>query len=58
LASVSVLRHEESLSRATGLIFAGVFGRRLPAGISKEEAFAAARSEVQNQFADLLRGLT
>ncbi len=45
------------LGRATDLIFAGVFGRRLPAGITKEQAVAAARSQGQGRFADLLSGI-
>jgi ATP-binding cassette subfamily B multidrug efflux pump len=44
------------LGRATDLIFAGVFGRQLPAGITKEQAIAAARANGQGQFADLLSG--
>ena len=45
------------LGRATDLIFAGVFGRRLAAGITKDEAIAAARSQGQDRFADLLLGI-
>ena len=45
------------LGRATDLIFAGVFGRRLPAGITKEQAVAASRSQGQGRFADLLSGI-
>ncbi len=42
------------LGRATDLIFAGLFGRRLPAGLSKEQAVAAARANGNGQIADLL----
>jgi ATP-binding cassette subfamily B protein len=45
------------LGRATDLIFAGLFGRRLPAGISKDQAIAAARAQGQDQMADLLTGV-
>jgi ATP-binding cassette subfamily B protein len=45
------------LGRATDLIFAGVVGRRLPPGLSKEEAIDAARARGDTQFADLLTGV-
>lgn len=45
------------LGRATDLLFAGVIGRQLPAGISREEAIAGARLAGQEQFAELLRGI-
>jgi ATP-binding cassette subfamily B protein len=45
------------LGRATDLIFAGVIGSRLPAGMTKVEAIAAAESQGQAQLADLLRGI-
>ncbi len=44
------------LGHATDLLFNGVIGRRLPAGISKEQAVAAARERGDNTFADLLSG--
>jgi ATP-binding cassette subfamily B protein len=45
------------LGRATDLIFAGVLGRSLPAGISKQQAIEAAAAQGQGRFADLLRGM-
>ncbi|RFD26766.1 ABC transporter ATP-binding protein [Mycobacterium uberis] len=42
------------LGHATDLLFNGVVGRRLPAGISKAQAVAAARARGDNAFADLL----
>jgi ABC-type multidrug transport system fused ATPase/permease subunit len=45
------------LGHATDLLFNGVIGRRLPAGISKDQAVAAARQHGDNAFADLLSGM-
>lgn len=45
------------LGHATDLLFNGVVGRRLPAGISKAQAVAAARARGDNSFADLLSGM-
>ena len=45
------------LGHATDLLFNGVIGRRLPAGISKAQAVAAARARGDNTFADLLSGM-
>jgi ATP-binding cassette, subfamily B, fatty acid transporter len=45
------------LGHATDLLFSGVLGRQLPAGISKEQAVAAARAHGNNTFADLLSGM-
>jgi ATP-binding cassette, subfamily B, fatty acid transporter len=45
------------LGHATDLIFNGVVGRRLPAGISKEQAVAVARARGEDNFADLLSGM-
>src|ERR1700730_17638315 len=39
------------------LLFNGVIGRRLPAGITKDQAVAAARAHGDNAFADLLSGM-
>ena len=44
------------LGQATDLIFAGVVGKQLPAGISKDQAIAAARARGNGRFADLLSG--
>ncbi|MCV7257430.1 ABC transporter ATP-binding protein [Mycobacterium shimoidei] len=45
------------LGHATDLLFNGVIGRGLPAGLSKDEAVAAARARGNNTFADLLSGM-
>jgi len=45
------------LGRATDLLFNGIIGRGLPAGISKAQAVAAARARGDNAFADLLSGM-
>jgi ATP-binding cassette, subfamily B, fatty acid transporter len=45
------------LGHATDLIFNGVIGRQLPAGITKEQAVAAARARGEDTFADLLSGM-
>ena len=44
------------LGHATDLIFDGVVGQRLPAGISKAQAIAEARARGDSRFADLLNG--
>jgi ATP-binding cassette, subfamily B, fatty acid transporter len=45
------------LGHATDLVFNGVIGRHLQAGITKEQAIAAARARGDNKFADLLSGM-
>jgi ATP-binding cassette, subfamily B, fatty acid transporter len=45
------------LGHATDLLFNGVIGRQLPAGMSKAQAVAAARARGDNAFADLLSGM-
>jgi ATP-binding cassette, subfamily B, fatty acid transporter len=45
------------LGHATDLLFNGVVGRQLPAGITKEQAVTAARARGDNTFADLLSGM-
>jgi ATP-binding cassette, subfamily B, fatty acid transporter len=45
------------LGHATDLLFNGVIGRRLPAGITKAQAIADARARGDNAFADLLSGM-
>ncbi|BBZ42956.1 ABC transporter ATP-binding protein [Mycobacterium parmense] len=45
------------LGHATDLLFNGVIGRRLPAGITKAQAVAAARARGDRAFADLLSGM-
>ncbi|ORW33701.1 ABC transporter ATP-binding protein [Mycobacterium paraense] len=45
------------LGHATDLIFDGAIGRRLPAGITKEQAVAAARARGESTYADLLSAM-
>ncbi len=45
------------LGHATDLLFNGVIGRGLPAGITKAQAVAAARNRGNKAFADLLSGM-
>lgn len=45
------------LGHATDLLFSGVIGRRLPAGLTKEQAIEAARARGDGTFADLLSGM-
>lgn len=45
------------LGHATDVIFAGVIGRTLPSGISKQQAIEDALARGQGRFADLLRGM-
>ncbi|SOX55438.1 ABC transporter ATP-binding protein, partial [Mycobacterium ahvazicum] len=45
------------LGHATDLLFNGVIGRGLPAGISKAQAVAQARARGDETFADLLSGM-
>ncbi|MGA5465855.1 ABC transporter ATP-binding protein [Mycobacterium sp. NPDC050041] len=45
------------LGHATDLLFNGVIGRQLPAGLTKEQAVAAARARGDATFADLLSGM-
>ncbi len=45
------------LGHATDLLFNGVIGRKLPAGMTREQAVAAARARGEGAFADLLSGM-
>ena len=45
------------LGRATDLIFAGVLGKTLPAGVSRQQAIDTATAQGNAKFADLLRGM-
>ena len=45
------------LGHATDLLFNGVIGRGLPAGLTKEQAIEAARQRGDTTFADLLSGM-
>ncbi|MEU0945211.1 ABC transporter ATP-binding protein [Streptomyces canus] len=44
------------LGEATDLVFAGIIGRQMPAGASKEEVLAGMRERGEGQVADMLRG--
>ncbi|MET8079072.1 ABC transporter ATP-binding protein [Streptomyces sp. NPDC005303] len=43
------------LGQATDLVFAGIIGRQMPAGASKEEVLAGMRERGDGQVADMLR---
>lgn len=43
------------LGQATDLVFAGIIGRQMPAGASKEEVLAGMRQRGEGQVADMLR---
>ncbi|WP_149183226.1 ABC transporter ATP-binding protein [Streptomyces sp. TRM49041] len=45
------------LGRATDLVFAGVVGRGMPEGSTKEEAVAALRADGEHGLADMLSGV-
>jgi ATP-binding cassette, subfamily B, multidrug efflux pump len=45
------------LGRATDIIFGGAVGRRLPAGMTKQQAIEAARAAGNDQVADMLTGI-
>ncbi|MGH3722550.1 MAG: ABC transporter ATP-binding protein [Mycobacterium sp.] len=45
------------LGHATDLLFNGVMGRELPAGLTKEQAIEAVRARGDGQFAQLLSGM-
>ncbi len=46
------------LGTATNIIFEGVIGRRLPPGITQQQAIDAARARGDDGFANLLSGMT
>ncbi len=45
------------LGNATDLIFGGIIGKDLPAGITKQQAIDSANAQGQDQIADLLSGI-
>jgi len=45
------------LGEATNIIYAGVVGRQLPAGMTQEQVIALMRSQGQGQLADMLAGM-
>lgn len=60
LAAVSVVLSSIAprlLGQGTNLIFDGVIGQQLPAGVSKDQAVAALRASGQNTFADMVSGM-
>ena len=60
LASVSVaftVFGPKILGNATDVLFNGVIGKHLPAGLSKQQAIAILRSRGQGQLADMIRGM-
>ena len=46
------------LGNATDIIFSGFIGRQLPAGLTKQQAVDAIRARGDNNFADLVSGMT
>ncbi|ATQ30445.1 multidrug ABC transporter ATP-binding protein [Rhodococcus ruber Chol-4] len=46
------------LGHATDLIFSGVIGRQLPAGLSKEQAVEALRAQGRDQFAEMVSAMS
>ncbi len=57
LGVVSVSVAPFVLGRGTDVIFNGVIGMQLPAGLSKDEAIAGLRAEGRDQFADMVSGM-
>ena len=45
------------LGRATDIIFSGVVGKRLPAGLSQDQAIESVRARGEDQLADMLGGV-
>lgn len=45
------------LGKATNLIFDGVVGKQLPAGLTKDQAIASLRAQGQDKLADMLAGM-
>ncbi len=46
------------LGNATNIVFEGVVGKQLPAGMTQQQAEAALRATGQGQLADMLSGMT
>lgn len=60
LATISVVFSvigPKIMGHATNIIFDGVIGGQLPAGMTKDQAVAALRAEGQNTFADMVSGM-
>jgi ATP-binding cassette, subfamily B, multidrug efflux pump len=47
----------KALGNGTNLIFEGVIGKQLPAGVTQEQAVAALRAKGQGRFADMLAAM-
>jgi len=47
----------KALGNGTNLIFEGVIGKQLPAGVTQEQAVAALRAQGQGRFADMLAAM-
>lgn len=47
----------KALGNGTNLIFEGVIGKQLPAGVTQEQAVAALRANGQGRFADMLAAM-
>jgi ATP-binding cassette subfamily B multidrug efflux pump len=45
------------LGNATNILFDGVVGKQIPAGVTKQQAVAALRAQGQNQRADMLQSM-
>ncbi|SDJ74742.1 ABC transporter ATP-binding protein [Nonomuraea jiangxiensis] len=46
------------LGHATDVIFSGIIGAQLPAGVTKEQAVAGLRAQGQNTFADMVSSMS
>ena len=58
IASVGfVVAGPRILGNATNILFEGVVGKQLPAGLTKQQAVAALRAHGHGQFADLVSGM-
>ncbi len=57
LAVVLLVAGPEILGDATNVLFAGLAGRRFPAGLTKAQALANLRAHGQGQLADLFRAV-
>jgi ABC-type multidrug transport system fused ATPase/permease subunit len=57
LAVVLLVAGPEILGDATNVLFAGLAGRRFPAGLTRAQALAQLRSHGQGQLADLFRAV-
>ena len=56
-ASAFTVSGPKILGNATNVLFNGVVGKRLPSGLTKQQAIALLRSQGQGQLADMVRGM-